>query len=176
MIYMMRGFLAACLLATPIFAQSLNSKYENVGEFAGNFGETAVVLYSLFDLEKDRSMVTLRDTAGLASVSVRARKIGDDGDPTNPGVSFTIGPIGAGGDGVRSDVFYNDVSGYYVSDNDIGGRITLTDYVQTDTSVSFSVEATLQPIKRGDDGFVIDEARSTQVISGTFSGQMTYSD
>lgn len=169
----MRILLVACLLATPLFAQSLDPQYETVGDFDGVFGETPLVLNSLFDLEKDRSMVQLRDASGFATVSISARAIGEDGKPTSPSVSFTIGPIGAGGGDVQSDVFYSDASGYFVTDNDIGGRVSLSDYEQNGTSVSFSFEATLQPIKRGDDGFEVDDARIDQVISGTFSGIMT---
>lgn len=169
----MRILLLACFLATPVFAQSPDPRYEPVGEFDGVFGETPLALVSLFDLEKDRSAVKLRDASGFATLSIGARTIGEDGKPTSPSVSFTIGPIGAGGNDVRSDVFYVDTSGYYVTDNDIGGRAFLSDYNQADKSVSFFVEATLQPVKRGDDGFEVDDARTSQVISGTFSGTLT---
>lgn len=173
MVDVMRILLLACFWAMPLFAQTLDPRYEAVGDFEGNFGETPLVLNALFDLEKDRSTAQLRDASGVATVSISARAIGEDGKPTSPAVSFTIGPIGAGGDNVRSDVFYSDTTGYYVTDNDIGGRVSLSEFEQVGTSVSFSVEATLQAVKRGDDGFVVDEARTSQVISGNFVGTLT---
>ena len=166
-------FLVAFFAASPLLAQSLDPRYRSVGKFEGSFGETAFVLNSLFDLEKDRSAVKLRDASGFSNISIRARIIGEDGKPTNPSVTFTVGPIRAGGSDVRTDVFYNDATGYYATDNDIGGRVSLSDYEQNDTSVSFSIEAPLQPVKRGGDGFVVDESRVSRVISGTFSGTMT---
>ena len=166
----MRILLAVSLLTTPLFAQSLDPQFEAVGDFDGTFGETPIVLKSLFDLEKDRSMVRVRESGAFTTVSISARTIGEDGKPTSPSVSFTIGPIGAGGGGVRADVTYSDGAGNFVSDNDIGGRVTLSDYEQTETTVSFSIETALQPIKRGDQGFEVDDTRASQVISGTYSG------
>ncbi|MDA8584944.1 hypothetical protein N9L47_01600 [Rhodobacteraceae bacterium] len=172
----MRILLVACFLATPLFSQSLDPQYEVVGDFEGMFGETPLVLNSLFDLEKDRSMVRLRDVSGFVVVGISARTIGEDGKPTRPSISFNIGPIGVGSDGARADVTYSDVSGNFVSDIDIGGRVTLLDYEQTETTVSFSLEATLQPIKRSDVGYEIDETRVSQVISGAFSGMISNVD
>ena len=169
----MRFLLAVILFATPLMAQSLDPRYEPVGNFDGDFGDATLGLKSLFDTEKDRSAVKLRDASGFATLSVSASAIGDDGKPTSPSVSFTIGPIGAGGDEIRSDVFFADTTGYYIADNDIGGRVGLSDYEQTETSVSFSVEALLQPVKRGDDGFEVDDARAGKTISGTFLGAFT---
>lgn len=169
----MRIFLLAFLAATPLFAQSLDPRYEQVGNFDGTFGPTPLVLFSLFDKDKDRSGVKLRDASGFTTLSISARAVGEDGKPESPSLSFTIGPIGAGGPEVRSDVFYSDDTGYYVTDNDIGGRADLSDYAQTGESVSFTVEATLQPVKRGDDGFEVDGARDSKIISGAFSGTVT---
>ena len=172
----MRILLAVCFLANPLFAQTLDPRYEPVGSFEGAFGEAAIVLNLLFDLEKERSMVRIRDASGFETISISARTIGGDGKPTNPSVSFTIGPIGAGGAGVRSDVYFGDKSGGFVTDNDIGGRVTLADFSRDGTKLSFSIDATLQPVKRGDDGFVIDDARTSQQFSGTFSGELTVID
>lgn len=172
----MRTLLMAGLLATPLSAQSLDPQYETLGGFEGTFAETPLVLSSLFDLEKDRSMVRVRDGGAFTTVSISARAIGEDGKPTSPSISFNIGPIGAGAAGVRSDITFSDASGNFVSDNDIGGRVTLSDYEQTETTVSFSFEATLQPVKRGDVGFEIDDARSSQVISGAYSSKITKTD
>lgn len=169
----MRIFLAAFSLATPVFAQPLDPRYEDVGRFDGIFGTTSLSLSALYDTEKDRSMVKLRDASGFATLSISARMIDDDGKPAAPSISFTIGPIGAGGSDVRSDIFYFDTSGYYVTDNDIGGRVGLSDYQQSNTSVSFSFAATLQPVKRGGDGFIVDDTRTNQRISGNFTGTLT---
>ena len=169
----MRAFIFAALIATPLSAQSLDSRYEAIGAFTGMVGDTTLSLTALLDLEKNRSTVRRRDADGFTTMSVGARAIADDGAPTSPSVSFTIGPIGAGATGVRSDIFFSDKTGYYVADVDNGNRASLSDFTQDDISVSFAVDAVLVPVKRGDDGLEIDQDRASQTLSGTFSGTVT---
>lgn len=169
----MRLFLLALALATPLSAQSLDPRYSEIGTFDGKAGATDLNLMSLFDQEKNRSMVKLRDASGFTTISVSARSIASDGTPTSPSVSFTIGPLGAGAAGARSDIFFSDETGQYVADNDIGERVTLSDFSKTNTTVSFAVAADLTPVKRGDRGFVVDEARTSLQFLGEFSGTFT---
>lgn len=169
----MRFLLMALFLATPVFAQSIDPRYQQVGSFEGTFGETALGLVSLFDTEKDRTMIKLRDNSGFDVFGIDVRAIGEDGIPTSPIASFTIGPIGAGGGDIKMDVFLSDSTGYYQTDNDIGGRVILSDFTRDETTLSFSFEAELQPIKQGSEGFEVDDTRAAQAISGNFSGTFT---
>ena len=166
----MRAILLAAVLATPVSAQSLDPRYEAVGTFEGTFGTTPVSMMSLNDLEKDRNMIKRRSTGGFTTYNISARTIGSDGLPAGPSVSFTIGPLGAGGGDARSDVFFSDETGYYVADVDNGNRASLSEFAQDENSVTFSVNAELAPVKRGGDGFEIDTSRTGQTITGRFSG------
>lgn len=168
----MRTLLALALLATPLAAQDLDPRYDLIGTFNGSVDGAAVTLSSVFDREKARAMVRRRGKGNLMTISVSARTIAEDGTPTSPGVSFTIGPLGVGGDGVRSDIFFNNSSGYYVADVDNANRATLKGFVQDDTSVTFSVEADLKPIVRGDEGFVPDASRESVALTGTYTGNL----
>lgn len=169
----MRTFILAAVMTTPLFAQSLDPRYEPIGTLNGMIGETKLSLTSMYDREKDRSMVKRRDTNGFTTITVSARTVGTDGTPTSPSLTFTIGPLGTGISGVRSDIFYSDATGYYVADADNDNRANLADFEQDDATVTFSVIAELKPVKRGDDGFVADSERANLQFSGSFSGSVT---
>jgi hypothetical protein len=169
----MRFLMVFLCAAMPLAAQTLDPRYEVLGQFEGEFDGAQIVLSSLYDREKDRSMVRLRNASGFETVNVNARAIGEDGKPTSPSLSLTIGPVGQGAGGTRADVFYSDASGYYVSDGDIGGRVSLDAFEMDDMRVTFSMEATLTPVKRADDGFAADPERSVLNVTGRYSGTMT---
>jgi hypothetical protein len=169
----MRSLLLVAVIATPLSAQSLDPRYESIGTFDGMVQDTNLTLTALFDREKNRSMVQLRDASGFTAISISARSIANDGTPTSPSVSFTIGPLGAGVADVRSDIFFSNEDGYFVADVDNSNRAVLSDFTQGDTTISFGVIADLVPVKRSDDGFIVDDDRTNLQLSGTFSGTFT---
>ncbi len=167
-------FLATVILAvSPSFAQTLDPRYEQVGAFEGTINDAAVTFTALFDNERDRSMVQLRDASGFATLGVSARSIGEDGTPESPSISFTVGPIMQGMP-ANVDVFYSDETGYYVSDIDFGGRVPSPDFEYDDGEVQFSIAAELGAVTRNDDGeWEADTDRGPVAVSGTFSGVYT---
>ena len=170
----MRILIFTLFLATPIFAQSLDPRYEITGSFEGAFGETEFSLTAYNDLEKSQSTVQLRDAKNLNTISIRTHAIDEEGKPTRRqyatfGIRYSVGsPI------YKTEVSFKDETGIYVAELAFDNQVELADFQRDGDMISFSVQTELFPEKRKADGnYEIDSSRESKTLSGAFTGNLT---
>lgn len=168
----MRHFiLATFLVGSSVSAQQLDSKYEQVGTLTGTLGGNEFEFVATFDTERERSTLKIRDV-GSTIISIQTETVAADGSLTFPGVGFVIGPILPGLPG-NADVTFVADDGVYISDIDLGGRLPVQNLEYSETSITFSINGTLQPVKRVNSIFEIDPEREPQAFVAAFEGVPT---
>lgn len=168
----MRAFILFLFMATPLFAQSLDSRYEKTGTFEGMLDAEPLSLISVNDLEKERNAVKVSVFAGHEVVSIGAQMAKEDGTVDKPYLTFTIGPLLKRTETIPTDIMFYDHTGYYMASIDFGNASSISDLVKDDTSISFSVDAELQPAKFEDGEFKADPDRTSIKVSGSYSGSL----
>ena len=172
----MRSYiLAAVLTAIPmiLLGQELDSRYTEVGRFAGTLGETPISFIGTFDNERGRSSVTIDDRSGFPMILTQTRSIASDGTLTRPGVGILIGPVMAGAT-PKADVTVMSEEGFYVASVDFDGSLPVQDLIHTETSLSFSINGQVVPVTREKSIFQRDPSREPLNITGFFDGTPTY--
>ena len=156
-------------------AQQIDSKYEQVGTLTGTLGGNEFEFVATYNTERERSTLTIRDV-GTAVISIQTETIADDGSLTFPGVGLVIGPILPGlpaNADADADVTFVADDGFYVSDIDLGGRLPVQNLEYSEASITFSINGTLQPVKRANSVFEIDPKRESQAFVAAFEGVPT---
>lgn len=172
----MRALILFLFMTSPIFAQSLDSRYEKVGTFDGMVGTETLLLVSVNDLEKKRHAIKVSVFAGHEVVNIGTQTVKEDGTVDEPYLIFTVGPLLERADTIRTDIMFYDETGYYMASIELGNASSIDDLVKDDTSISFSVDAELQPAKLEDGEFKADPERSSLQVSGSYSGSLPEAD
>ena len=165
--------LIACFTAMPLAAQDLAARYEQVGTFTGALNGEPVTLVATLDLEGERSSITVSKRSSFAVVTAEAKSVASDGTLTTPDIGFLIGPL-ITGLSHNTDILINSEGGFYVADVDIGGRVPVSNFELTETSLSYSIEATVSPVIRENGVFKLDPERQPAELTGKFEGTPTW--